>query len=152
MSNHSDQEYREWDETFRAVIALYVVLKTDYWSRLGLRKDIQKSHLDFLCDVEMRAWQSYHNEGIDPAHYVEFEHIFLRPEEYIEPEQVHRWVMGEAFSKANLGVSGPYRGLYWKIKNEQDRALMRTREAEDEPGDGNAGADVQFDEAGTITD
>jgi hypothetical protein len=116
------------EEVFSEVEALYSTLLSGRGAlrvrraKINTSGEVQCEPLDFLWDVEIRA-----KEILDPLDYA----MFLRLSYQEQPELIPAHIkeaLGIIFDANGLGITGAYRSLYFRIKNQNMREAMHERE------------------------
>jgi hypothetical protein len=78
-----------------------------------------------MCDVESRA-----KSQLNPVDYIMLIRLAYQEEPGLLPEHLKEQ-LGEVWELCNLGVSGAYRSLYFRVKNSQMREALHDRELSD---------------------
>lgn len=138
-----------YDEVYRDAMALFALLRSSNTIRVR-RADMKSGEItaepiDFVCDIEMKAWRILDQDG---AAYAEWRKVLSDPDSYDQLPMDVQLLLGFAFSVNRLGVDGDYRRLYWRVKQEQDRRAVTQSESEDDDagifGDGNGDSSFLF--------
>lgn len=122
MASSFDEGSRH-DETYGQVMSLYYALK-DAGQFVVKRAEMKQGEvaataIDFCADVEIKA----HRElARFPFELSLWELVERDPSYYTKIPLDIRETLGRAFDRGNLGVDGAYRTLYFKTKQQQERA------------------------------
>jgi hypothetical protein len=85
---------------------------------LGANNTVRAEALDYLCDVEIQA-----RKVLSPTQYTLFQKFALSNEPMLLPLEA-QLALGYAWLGCELGMVGPYAGLYWRAKNEAMRESL----------------------------
>lgn len=115
------------EETYLAVMALYAALKDLNVFRVK-RAEIRQGGvpaepLDFVCDVEAKA-SRFLPIGAIPI----WNGVLNDPPSYPRFPLRYRTLLGKIFEKYKLGPSGDYKTLFFRIKNQEMRQALTTKE------------------------
>jgi hypothetical protein len=111
-------------EAFEDTVALYTVLKSNSAALRAKQvsyhaEEMEILPIDFVIDVEVKVRRAVGQRFYD---------IFLRSV-YNENTEILsetlREALGKTFLEYSLTPDGPYRRLYYKIKNDQTRSYMK---------------------------
>lgn len=110
-----------WEDSYNAALALYAVLRGSHTIRVKRAEmrtgEVPAEPIDFCADLEMRASQAF-----PLREQVYFWNIILQdPDEYPNIPQIMKQVLGKTIERFDLGVTGHYQRLYYRIKNMSDR-------------------------------
>jgi len=124
MTLPSDEKQLEPKEAYLAAMAAYAIIRTTNLAqvrRAEMRQgEVKAEPIDFVCDVETRAKLTLtdHNELLLWWDVLEEPDRYPGLPEYMQEE------LGLAFTLFDLGISGPYRQLYFRLKNQSDRRRL----------------------------
>jgi hypothetical protein len=99
-------------------MALYVALQSSHSVRvrrakLNLRGEVEAEPIDFICDVDIKVKRAgFCVNTLLLAHTL---------------PTVKR-IIGKAFIAGNLHLDGPYKTLYFRVKNQAERNSMVSNE------------------------
>src|SRR5271166_5967119 len=120
-------EINRFEDTFNNVLALYIALIEN---RNNMRvKQVEKNAngevpadpLDFMCDVEKRA-----RTALAPKDYTLFLAFSANNAVHLIPDNV-KLGLGKTWYENSLDISGSYRSLYFRVKNQMERDNLRAR-------------------------
>jgi hypothetical protein len=121
MIDNSARTLRHQEQIFDDVMALYVALQSSHSvcvrrAQLNLRGEVPAEPIDFICDVEIKARRAgFYATGsmMDPS--LVLTHSLKQ-------------AVGKAFLAGGLHIDGPYKTLYFRVKNQADRNSMANNE------------------------
>lgn len=119
MKDNSTQQLRHLEEVFDDVLGLYAALQSSHSvcvrrAQLNLRGEVPAEPIDFICDVDIKAKRAGY---FIPLHMIDAD----------IPRSIKQ-VIGKAFLAGGLHVDGPYKTLYFRVKNQAARNSMTTNE------------------------
>ena len=112
------------EDTFKNVIALYTALIENRHNmrvrqvELNMNGEVTAEPLDFLLDVEKKA-----RRVLTPRQYTLFYLYSLHNHPELIPADV-QLALGTVWCENDLGIDGPYRTLYFRVKNKTDRERL----------------------------
>lgn len=116
MTDNAKIQSQRNEETYTSVMALYAALKDIGQFRVKRAQvrqgEVPAEAIDFICDVEIKAKRS----TVNP---VAWHRILTYPETYLELSKEDKRALGKVFKCGQLDVSGPYKKLYFKAKNQR---------------------------------
>jgi hypothetical protein len=110
---------RHQAQVFDDVLALYMALQSSHSicvrrAQLNLRGEVPAEPIDFICDVDIKAKR---------AGYFIPTLMLLS-----EVPQAVKIIVGKAFLLGDLHLDGPYKTLYFRVKNQAARNSMASNE------------------------
>lgn len=109
------------EDTFKNVIALYCALIENRQNMrvrqavLNMNGEVTAEPLDFLLDVEKKA-----QRVLTPRQYTLFYVYSLHSTPELIPTDV-QLALGTVWYENELDIDGPYRTLYFRVKNKLER-------------------------------
>lgn len=124
------------EDTFKNVIALYTALVENRrnlrvkQAEINMSGEVPAEPMDFLFDVEMKA-----RRALSPYHYTLFRIYTEHNAPHLIPADA-QLDLGTAWYEADLDIDGPYRALYFRVKNRMERErLTKTNDTGDDGND-----------------
>lgn len=118
MTSNSNKTIRHQEQVFDDVTALYHALQSSHSvcvrrAQLNLRGEVNAEPIDFICDADIKAKRvGYCLSTLllsDVPHAV-------------------KTIVGKAFLEGGLHLDGPYKTLYFRVRNQAARNSMMTNE------------------------
>lgn len=109
------------EDTFKNVIALYTALVENRQNmrvrqaQLNMNGEVTAEPLDFLLDVESKA-----QRVLSPRQFTLFYIYSLNSRPELIPADV-QLALGTVWYESKLDIDGPYRTLYFRVKNKLER-------------------------------
>lgn len=109
------------EETFKNVIALYTALVENKRNlrvkrvELNMNGEVTAEPMDFLFDVEKKA-----KRVLTPRQYTFFQVYTLNGAPQLISADI-QLALGTVWYQTEMDIDGPYRSLYFRIKNRMDR-------------------------------
>lgn len=107
---------QKFEEVYVNVMALYCALKDIGQFKIRRAKmvsgEVPAEAIDFIADVEIKAKRANINA-------ISWHRILQYPETYLELNKEDKRALGKVFKCGQLDVSGPYKKLYFKAKNQR---------------------------------
>lgn len=133
MNRESDQELLSGKESYLAAMAAYAIIRTTNLAqvrRAEMRQgEIKAEPIDFVCDIEVRAKKTL----TDRNELILWWDVLEEPDRYPDLPEYLQETLGMAFQQYDLSIAGPYRQLYFRLKNQSDRRRLNgTHEAKSE--------------------
>ena len=134
----SDHELTQARDAYLAAMAAYAIIRTTNLAqvrRAEMRQgEVKAEPIDFACDIETRAKLTLtdHNE------LLLWWNVLEEPERYPELPEYMQEMLGIAFDVFDLGIGGPYKQLYFRLKNQSDRRRLNGKtetKSEDSSGE-----------------
>lgn len=113
MNPQEKDDLRVRDAAYKNVMALYVAIQD---SRNAILKNGKNTDaIDFCADVEIKVRRAM----LDTSDFKQFEQMLkMNPSDYESVPQSIRAEIGKQFIKHDMGLTGTYRKLYFRIKSQ----------------------------------
>lgn len=114
------------EDTFKNVIALYSSLVENRQNmrvkqvEVNAHGEVTAEPMDFIFDVEKKA-----KRVLSPYQYTLFYLYSANGAPQLIPADV-QLALGTVWYESELDLDGPYRSLYFRVKNRMDREMMNT--------------------------
>ena len=118
---------RKLEMIYENTMELYATLKNSPVQQMRRAEfkhgEVAAEAIDFLCDVELKA-----KKHLSPSEYSLWFVVVIDPEQFHYVSERIKQSLGRIFQQNRLDMTGDYKRLYFKVKNQQAVQELTPRE------------------------
>lgn len=124
----SEKKMSHADRVYHETMALFAALKDNpngiQVRRAEIRQgEVKAEPIDFIADVQIKASRYINSLGDTKAEVRDhWDYVLRNPDNYDLLWVGIREALGQAFDTGKLGIDGDYKLLYFRVKNNRERA------------------------------